>query len=365
MVYFDHNASAPMPEEVVAAVTDAFAEFGNPSSVHAQGRAARKVIEEARASVAELVGCAPENIVFTSGATEANNMALLGCGRSRIIASAVEHPSILAVAPEEEHERIPVNASGRIELDALPELLLRRGRFSVVSVMAANNETGVIQPVSGAAERAHEAGALFHCDAVQAFGRIPFNMAALGVDVVTLTAHKLGGPKGVGALAIADGVEVEPLVRGGGQERGRRGGTENVPGIAGFGEAARLARQRRQTIGRIAGLIGVLERRAQAAVPGTVIFGEDVPRIANTTMIAQPGIDAQTQVMALDLAGIAVSTGAACSSGKVGESHVLRAMGVDEALGRCAIRVSIGHENTVEDVNRFIEVWSGLAKRAA
>lgn len=365
MVYFDHNASAPVSDEVIEAVNAAFAEFGNPSSVHSAGRAARKIVEEARESVAELVGCVPENIVFTSGATEANNIALLGCGRSRIIASAVEHPSVFAVAPEEEHERIPVNGSGRIELDALPEMLMRRGRFSVVSVMAANNETGVIQPVSGAAEAAHEAGALFHCDAVQAFGRIPFNMKALGVDMVTLTAHKLGGPKGIGALAIADGIEVAPLIRGGGQERGRRGGTENVPGIAGFGVAARLARQRRLSIGRVAGLIGVLERRAQAAVPGTVIFGEDVPRIANTTMIAQPGVDAQTQVMALDLAGIAVSAGSACSSGKVGESHVLKAMGVDGALGRCAIRVSIGHGNTVDEVNRFVEVWSGLAKRAA
>ena len=365
MVYFDHNASAPLHGEVLQAVTEAWAEFGNPSSVHAYGRAARKRVEDARESVAALVGCAPENIVFTSGATEANNMALLGCGRSRIIASAVEHPSIFAVAPEDEHERIPVSASGRIKLDALPHLLLRRGRFSVVSVMAANNETGVIQPVSGAAEIAHEAGALFHCDAVQAFGRIPFNMKALGVDLVTLTAHKLGGPKGIGALAIADGLEIAPLVRGGGQERGRRGGTENVAGIAGFGVAARLARQKRISIGKVAGLIGMLERRAQAAVPGAVIFGEDVPRIANTTMMALPGIDSQTQVMALDLAGIAVSAGAACSSGKVGGSAVLRAMGIDDALARCAIRVSIGHENTVEEVNRFIEVWSGLAKKAA
>ena len=270
---------------------------------------------------------------------------------------------MLEVAPDD--DRIPVSADGVTDLDALSEMLKRRGRFAVVSVMAANNESGVIQPVKPAAERAHSAGALFHCDAVQAVGRIPFDMERLGADMATISAHKIGGPKGVGALILAGGMEVKRFVHGGGQERRHRGGTENVAGIAGFGVAAKQAAERRLTIGRIENLIGLLERRAQAAVPEAVVFGENVPRIANTSLIALPGADAETQIMALDLAGVSVSAGSACSSGKVAESHVLKAMGVDSALSRCAIRISLGFENTVEEVDKFIEVWSGLAKRAA
>lgn len=363
MAYFDHNATSPISDDVEEAVLSALRDFGNPSSVHTHGRAARKLVEDAREQVAALVGGFPENVIFTSGATEANNQALRCCGRPQVIASAIEHPSVLEVAPDD--LRINVTANGFIDLESVSSLLRRRGRFAVVSVMAANNESGVIQPVKGAAERAHAAGALFHCDAVQAAGRIPFNMGRLGVDFATISSHKLGGPKGVGALILGEGVEIEPFLRGGGQERRHRGGTENVPGIAGFGVAARQAIQNRLTIGRIANLIGILERRAVAAVPEAVVFGEEAARIANTSLIALPGVDAETQIMALDLAGISVSAGSACSSGKVGESHVLQAMGVDDELGRCAIRVSLGFENTVEDVDKFIEVWSGLQKRAA
>lgn len=363
MAYFDHNATSPISTEVEEAVVRALRDFGNPSSVHGPGRAARNLVEEAREEVAKLVGGMPENVIFTSGATEANNQALLCCGRSQVLASAIEHPSVLETAPDE--ERIPVSPQGVVELDAITELLKRRGRFSIVSVMAANNELGVIQPVRGAAERAHAAGALFHCDAVQAAGRIPINVEKLQTEFLTVSSHKLGGPKGVGALILGAGVEIEPFFRGGGQERRHRGGTENVPGIAGFGVAARIAQEKRLTIGRVANLIGVLERRALAAVPEAVIFGEDAPRVANTSLIALPGVDAETQIMALDLAGIAVSAGSACSSGKVGESHVLQAMGVEPDLGRCAIRISLGHDNTVEDVEKFVDVWSGLHKRAA
>ncbi len=363
MAYFDHNASAPSSPEVQEAVAAALRDFGNPSSVHAEGRAARNCVEQAREEVAALVGAPAENVIFTSGATEANNQALRRCDRPQVVASAIEHPSVLEVSPED--ARIPVTADGITDLNALSELLKRRGRFVVVSVMAANNESGVIQPVKGAAERAHAAGALFHCDAVQAMGRIPFDMGRLGADMVTISAHKLGGPKGVGALVLADGMETETFMRGGGQERKRRGGTENVPGIAGFGVAAREAGERRLSIGRVANLIDILERRAEAAVPEAVIFGEEVPRIANTSLIALPGVDAETQIMALDLAGISVSAGAACSSGKVGESHVLAAMGVEEQLGRCAIRISLGFENTVEEVDKFVEIWSGLKKKAS
>ena len=363
MAYFDHNASTPSSPEVREAVAAALCDYGNPSSVHSAGRAARNRVEEAREEVAALVGTRAENVIFTSGATEANNQALRCSGRPKVIASAIEHPSVLEVSPEA--ARIPVSADGVTDLDALSELLKQQGHFVVVSVMAANNESGVIQPVKGAAERAHAAGALFHCDAVQAMGRIPFDMQRLGADMATISAHKLGGPKGVGALVLADGMETETFTRGGGQERKRRGGTENVPGIAGFGVAARETRERRLSIGWVANLIGILERRAEAVVPEAIILGKNVPRIANTSLIALPGVDAETQIMALDLAGISVSAGAACSSGKVGESHVLEAMGVEKELGRCAIRISLGFENTVEEVDKFVEIWSGLKKKAS
>jgi cysteine desulfurase len=362
MAYFDHNATSPVSVGVQEAVVSGLGEFGNPSSVHAKGRAARKIIEDAREEIARLVGALPKNVIFTSGATEANNQALRSSGRKQVIASAIEHPSVLEISPDD--PKIAITANGVVELESLSKILRRRGRFAVVSVMAANNESGVIQPIKGAAECAHAAGALFHCDAVQAVGRIPIDMKRLGVDMLTISAHKLGGPKGMGALILAEGMEIEALIRGGGQERRHRGGTENVPGIAGFGVAAREAQEKRLTIGRVANLIGILERHAVAAVPDAVIFGEDAPRIANTSLLALPGIDAETQIMALDLAGIEVSAGAACSSGKVSESHVLQAMGVADELGRCAIRISFGAENTLEEVDKFIEVWSGLRKRA-
>ena len=363
MAYFDHNASTPSSPEVRETVAAALCDYGNPSSVHSAGRAARNRVEEAREEVAALVGTRAENGIFTSGATEANNQALRCSGRPKVIASAIEHPSVLEVSPVA--ARIPVSADGVTDLDALSELLKQQGHFVVVSVMAANNESGVIQPIKGAAERAHAAGALFHCDAVQAMGRIPFDMQRLGADMATISAHKLGGPKGVGALVLADGMETETFTRGGGQERKRRGGTENVPGIAGFGVAARETRERRLSIGWVANLIGILERRAEAVVPEAIILGKNVPRIANTSLIALPGVDAETQIMALDLAGISVSAGAACSSGKVGESHVLAAMGVEKELGRCAIRISLGFDNTVEEVDEFVEIWSGLKRKAS
>ena len=362
MAYFDHNATSPISVGVQEAVFLGLGEFGNPSSVHAKGRAARKIIEDAREEIARLVGALPKNVIFTSGATEANNQALRSSGRKQVIASAIEHPSVLEICPDD--PKIAITANGVVELESLSKILRRRGRFAVVSVMAANNESGVIQPIKEAAECAHAAGALFHCDAVQAVGRIPIDMKRLGVDMLTISAHKLGGPKGMGALILAEGMEIEALIRGGGQERRHRGGTENIPGIAGFGVAAREVQEKRLTIGQVANLIGILERRAVAAVPDAVIFGEDAPRIANTSLLALPGVDAETQIMALDLAGIEVSAGAACSSGKVGESHVLQAMGVADELGRCAIRISLGAENTLEEVDKFIEVWSGLRKRA-
>jgi cysteine desulfurase len=360
--YLDHNATAPVKSEVRAAVMGALELAGNPSSVHRRGRLARRAVERARAQVAALVGMAPERVVFTSGATEANRLALLGCGDRRRFISAVEHDSVLAADPRA--GILPVDSRGVIDLAAL-DAVLANGGPAVVSVMLANNETGVVQPVAEVAAMAHRHGALMHCDAVQAPGRVAIDMPALGVDLLTLSAHKLGGPQGVGALILADGVEVAAQQRGGGQEAGRRGGTENVPGIVGFGVAAELAAHDLRSIGAVARLRDDLERRVRQALPATAVFGAEATRLGNTSCLAMPGISAETQVIALDLAGVAVSAGAACSSGKVRQSKVLMAMGVEPGLASSAIRVSLGVETEAWEVDRFIAAWLGLYGRAA
>ncbi|MDJ0948472.1 MAG: cysteine desulfurase family protein [Alphaproteobacteria bacterium] len=362
IAYLDYNATAPVRPGVVEAAARAMAEGGNPSSVHAAGRAARHVVEQARETVAALVGAASAQVVFTGSGTEANTLALKGAGRGRVLISAIEHDSVLRAAPEA--EIVPVEPSGVVDLSALEARLAEDGAPALLSLMAANNETGVIQPVLEAAAIAKAHGALVHCDAVQAAGRIPVDMAALGVDLVTLSAHKLGGPQGVGALIVADEVALSPQIRGGGQERGRRAGTENVPGIAGFGVAAQLASSSLEEQGRIAALRDRLEAGIAESAPDAVIFGRERARLPNTTCVALPGMSAETQVMSLDLAGVAVSAGAACSSGKVAPSHVLGAMGIEPALARCAIRVSLGWASQPSDVDRFLDAWRPLRARA-
>ena len=363
MVYLDYNASAPMHEEVVDAMTEALRVVGNPSSVHEYGRVARRLVEEARAEVAALVAAAPEEIVFTSGGTEANNIALAAGQGHRVLVLAIEHDSVLNAAPEA--ERIAVGGDGVIDVLRLSEMLAEDETPALVSVMLANNETGVIQPVLEAASLAHGVGALMHSDGVQSAGRTALDMRALGIDMLSLSAHKMGGPKGIGALVIREGVEPPRLIRGGGQEKGRRGGTENVAAIVGFGVAARLAREGLDRIHQVVELRDGLEARVRREAPEAVVFGADAPRLANTSCLAVPGIKAETQVMALDLAGVAVSSGSACSSGKIGTSHVLAAMGVEPALAECAIRVSLGRESVAVDVDRFIEAWGALVRRAA
>ena len=360
-VYMDYNATAPMRPAVVAAVAEALGLTGNPSSVHRFGRLARRRLEEAREQVAALVGARPDQVVFTGGGTEANNLALAGSGRGRRIVSAIEHESVANAAPDA--ETVPVTADGAIDLAALDALLARPGPPALLSVMLANNETGVIQPVAAAAAAARRAGALVHCDAVQAAGRIPVDFAALGVDLLSLSAHKLGGPPGSGALIVADGVALTALLRGGGQERGRRAGTENVAGAAGFGVAAELARAELAAQGRLARLRDALEARLRATVPAATVFGAAASRLPNTSCFALPGLAAATQVMALDLAGVAVSAGAACSSGKVRPSRVLRAMGVAEDAAGSAIRVSLGWGSADADIDRLVAAWSALAAR--
>lgn len=362
MVYLDYNASAPMPECVARAMTEAMQQAGNPSSVHGYGRVSRAVLEAARRDVAALVGTRPQDVIFTSGATEANLLALRGCGRRRTLVSAIEHVSVLDAAPEA--ERIPVRADGVVDLDALGRMLAAAAEPALVSVMLANNETGVIQPIAAVARLAADAGALLHCDAVQGPGRIPVDIGAFGTDFLTLSAHKFGGPKGVGALVLREGVDVAAVTTGGGQERGRRGGTENLPGIAGFGAAARHAIALLDRAAGITALRDHLEAGILARTPDVVIFGADAPRLPNTSCFALPGLAAETQVMALDLAGFAVSAGSACSSGKVQASHVLRAMGADDRLAGCAIRVSLGPDTTEAEIDAFVEAWHSIANKA-
>lgn len=352
----------PLRPQAAHALTRALEQFGNPSSVHAAGRAARRVLEAARRRIAALVSAGPGDVVFTSGGTEANNLALRGCGRPRVLVSAVEHPSVLGAA--DNVEIVPVDANGIVDLDLLARMLETDDRPAVVSVMLANNETGVILPVAEAARIAHLHGALVHCDAVQAAGRLDVDMHALGADMLTISAHKLGGPKGVGALIVSDRIHLQPIVRGGGQERGRRSGTENLPGIAGFGAAAELAARDVGSAQTVSGLRDSLEDGIRRQVPTTTIVGDSVERLANTSCIALPGVSAETQVMALDLAGFAVSAGSACSSGKVAASHVLSAMGLGADIAGCAIRVSLGAGNDEAEIDAFVAAYRAFAARA-
>jgi cysteine desulfurase len=359
-VYLDHNATAPVRPEAVEAMTAAFSQVGNASSVHGFGRRARRLVEDGREEVAGLVGARAEQLVFTGSGTEANNLALHGTGRARILVSAAEHDSILNAVPAA--HRLPLRRDGLISLAQLADLLAAAPAPALVSVQLANNETGVIQPVAEIAALAREFGALVHCDAVQAPGKIPVDFALLGVDLMSLSAHKLGGPQGIGALIVADDVELAPLLRGGGQERGRRAGTENVAAIAGFGAAAAAARR---GPGELALWRDAFEAELLRRVPEAEIFGRAAPRLPNTSCLAVPGLSAETQLMALDLAGVAVSSGSACSSGKVAPSHVLEAMRVTPALTRAALRVSSGWSSASEDYARFLEAWTPLASKAA
>jgi cysteine desulfurase len=310
--------------------------------------------------VAALVGAHRTEVVFTSGGTEANAMAIAGSGRPRILVSAVEHLSVLRAV--DTAETIPVDGDGVIDLNALEAMLTGGDRPTVVSVMLANNETGVVQPIAAVAEIARRYGALIHCDAVQAAGRIRVDFGALGVHMMSLSAHKIGGPSGVGALIVAEGVSLNSRVRGGGQERGLRAGTENVPGIAGFGAAADAA-LRLADAKRWEGLRERLELRLREGAPQIRVFGADVERLPNTSCLSMPGVASDTQVMALDLAGIAVGAGSACSSGKVTPSHVLKAMGLAERDTSSAIRVSLGWNTADADIERFVESWSALFAR--
>ena len=375
LIYLDYNASAPVKPAVLAHVAEVLAAGGNPSSVHRAGRRARAAIDQARDAVADLVGAEPEQVIFTSGATEANALAIRSlaigaasaqraCGATRILVSAIEHDSVLGAARGVDlpMEEIPVTATGSVDVAAL-ERMLGAGGPAVVALMLANNETGVIQPVAAVAQLVHACGGWLHCDAVQAPGRIPVDFTDLGADTLTVSSHKIGGPTGAGALVVRDAALISAQLRGGGQERGLRAGTENVAGIAGFGVAAELAADDLVRSNEIKDLRDDLEHKLQMLAPTVQVFGAEAERLPNTTCFALAGMAAETQVIALDLAGLAVSSGAACSSGKVASSRVLRAMGVPEAVANSAIRVSLGWATRPADIERFIHAWSDLIDR--
>jgi cysteine desulfurase len=371
--YFDWNATAPLRPQAADALREALAVPGNPSSVHAEGRAARRLVEEARQEVAALVAARPGDVFFTSSGTEANMLALTPAiqtaderrPREKLLISAIEHSSVRTGGrfPRGAVADIAVDAVGRVDLAALAAALAGTSR-PLVSIMFANNETGVVQPIAPAAAMVHAAGGLLHVDAVQAAGRIACDINALGADLLTLSAHKIGGPKGVGALIRAreDIHFPDPLIRGGGQERGLRAGTENVAGIAAFGAAAAaVRRQGAAEADHMLALRHKLEAGLKAVTPGAVIFGEAAERLPNTTLFAAAGMKAETAVISFDLEGIAVSSGAACSSGKVQPSHVLAAMGISPALTRGAVRLSLGWVTTEADIERFLGAWRKLA----
>jgi len=361
-IYLDHNATTTVRPQAVQAVADVLARCGNASSVHRFGRLAKRALEDAREQVAALVRVKPSQVIFTGGGTEANNLALGGSGCERVLASSVEHVSVLN--GRDDIIEIPVDDEGLLDLHALSALISDGQAPTLISVMYANNETGVIQPVGEIAERIHAGRALFHCDAIQGTGKTAISFADTDADLLSLSAHKIGGPQGVGALIVREGINLTPQIRGGGQELRKRAGTENLPGIAGFGAAAEVALTDIEKFSRLAVLRDRLEVQIKQLAPVRV-FGAGAERLPNTSCFTMPGVDSEVQVMGLDIAGVAVSAGSACSSGKVEPSHVLDAMGIEESEAGSAIRVSFGWDSKDSDVDRFVEAWGNVYSRAS
>lgn len=366
-VYFDHNATTPLDERVLEAMLPYLrGQFGNAASRHAPGRTARAAIDAAREQVAALVGAHPAQVVFTAGGTEADNMALKGltaCRRGRLLYSAIEHPAVLetAEAMSVSSDTIAVDRQGRVDLADL-DRQLAADDVAVVAVMAANNETGAIQPITEVADRVRSAGALLHVDGVQGVGKLPIRYAETGAHTLAVSSHKIHGPKGVGALVLDKRVDIRPLLHGGGHEGGLRGGTENTAAIVGFGRAAELAEAERAARGdHTQRLRDRLQAGLTAALPEAVVFAAEVERLPNTLQFAVPGFDGESLLMALDQFGFSVSSGSACSSGSGEPSHVLLAMGIDPVVARGAIRVSLGKDNTEDEVDRFLSVLPSVA----
>lgn len=371
-VYLDHNATTPLDPAVLTAMLPYLRDlFGNASSHHFGGRPARQAVDRARAAVAALVGADPPEVVFTSGATESDNLALRGVAEAHagchVVTTAVEHSAVLATCEALERRghrvtRLGVDRQGALDLAALDAALTPDTR--IVSVMLANNETGVLFPVADVARRCAARGVLLHCDATQAIGKVPVDVRAMGIDLLSLSAHKLNGPKGVGALVVRRGLALVPHQTGGSQERGRRGGTENVPGIVGLGMAAQRAAERLAAGApeRVAALRDRLEARLVEVVPETTVNGGS-PRLPNTTNLGFRGIEGEGALLALDLAGIAASSGSACAAGAVDPSHVLLAMGLSREAAQASLRLSLGHETTDADVDYVIETLPPIVER--
>ena len=374
-IYLDHNATTPVAPDVADAVARCLRdEFGNASSVHSFGQVAKSRVDEARTAVADLIGGGPQEIVFTSGGTESDNLAIRGVadacaprGRRHLVATAIEHEAVIntlkALAKRGwTTTLLPVDATGVTTVDALEDAIT--DETALVSVMHANNEIGTVQPIAAMAEVAHRHGALFHTDAVQSIGKVPIAVDDLGVDLLALSGHKFNAPKGVGALWIRRGSRLVSALTGGKQERNRRAGTENVPGLVGLGVAARLAEDKRQSEGdRLARLRDRLEAGILSTIPGTLVNGDRQTRVPNTTNISFDGVEAETLLIALDLEGIAVSTGSACSSGTLEPSHVLRAMGLPPQRAQSSIRFSFGLGNTEDEVDRVLEALPGIVQK--
>lgn len=369
--YLDNNATTPVRPEVIDAVCETMRKVGNSSSVHEEGRKARETVETAREALRALVNGPVNGVIFTSGGTEAIHYALNGTVNNgsvkRVFVSAVEHAAVPsnAAATGAPVETIPVTADGVADLDWLKERLksydvAREGGF-LVCLMYANNETGVIQPVAEAAEIVHAAGGLLFVDAAQAVGKLPVNFVMSGADLMAATGHKFGGPLGVGALIVAPNLPLDPVMRGGGHEMNRRAGTHNVPAIAGFGKACELAAGSFDKWARIEALRERMQDAAEAA--GARIWGKGMARLPGTLSLSAPGFSSATQLMTMDLAGIAISSGSACSSGKTKPSHVLAAMGASEEEATSAIRVSLGWASTEEDADAFIREWPAAYAR--
>ena len=360
-IYLDYNATTPIRPEVIASASDAMRVAGNASSIHGFGREARKIVEDARGEVASLVNVRPAQVIFNSGATEGNNTILSGYQDKNILIAAVEHPSIIEAALKA--DKIPVTKDGLIDLEKF-ETMLKAAQTDLVCVQLVNSETGAIQPVQQIAALAQQHGARLHCDAVQGAGRIAIDFKTLGVDYLTLSAHKFGGPQGVGALVFREGLQLPKLMRGGGQEKRQRAGTENVAGIAGMGTASKLALlELPHYESRIQAFRDRLENGLRAIANDLVIAAGNAPRVANTTNALLDGVSAETQLMAMDLEGIAVSSGSACSSGTFKPSHVLEAMGYDETGSKSALRFSTGWATTADDIDEAVAAYGRVIKR--
>lgn len=359
--YLDHNATSTLREDVKQAMLNLALHPLNPSSVHTMGRFAKQLLEEARTRIRDSLEAPHSKVIFTSSGTEANNLALTGLGSIPLLASSIEHTSVLALVLKQHH--LDVTPVGIIDLASLEERIASLTPPFVVSVMAANNETGVIQPIKEVTQIVHQKGGFVHCDASQYYGKLPISIGDFGVDLLTISAHKCGGPQGVGALVISPCIALSPMLKGGAQEHHLRAGTESMAAIIGFGSLASILPRLHSEYRALNLMRDQLETALTQAAYHAIIIGKDAPRLPNTSCIALPGIRYDTQLMHFDLNHIAVSAGSACSSGKIGASHVLRAMQLPIEQADSAIRVSLGHTTTTKDIDAFITCWKHLAER--